>query len=205
MKLVLASGSKDRRRLMGWLNIPFEAVTSDFPEESVVCDDPAELVAILAEEKAKKIAATQEEGLVIGADTVIAVDGVIMGKPKDKADAIKMIKGLSNRSHQVYTGVAIFNVDTDESVVEVSESTVTFKDLSDEEIKNYVDTGEPLGRAGSYQMLGGARPFVTQFEGSATGVTGLPMRLLVDLLEESGYPIDIDLEPIVIENTGFRD
>jgi len=205
MKLILASASRDRRHLMGWLNVPFEVIPSDFDEDSVIYDDPSELAAILAQEKAKKVAATQEEGLVIGSDTIVVVDGSVMGKPRYKKDAIKMIKSISNRTHQVYTGLAIFNVDTKESIVEVSQSSVTFRNLSDQEITDYVNTGEPLGRAGSYQLLGQARNFVIDFEGSATGITGLPMRLLVDMLEESGYPIETDIEPIVIENTGFRD
>ena len=205
MKLILASASRDRRRLMSWLGLPFEAIPSDFDETSVTTDDPEELVAILSEEKAKKVAVSQTESLVIGSDTIIVVDGIILGKPKDKKDAIKMLKALSNKTHQVYTGVAVINTDTSASLVEVSESSVTFKELTDQEIKDYINTGEPLSRAGSYQLLGQARPFITSFEGSVTGITGLPMRLLVDMLEESGYPIDTNIEPIVIENTGFRD
>jgi septum formation protein len=203
--IILASASPDRKNLLSWLNIPFDIIVSGFDEESIVIDDPEELAATLATQKARKVANQVSRGVIIGSDTVIYIDGEFVAKPDDIDDARRILKKLRGKTHQVFTGVAIISADTSDTRVEVEETKVTFYDFTDEQLEEYLKTGEPMNKAGAYQLLGQANSFVEDIVGSTTNVTGLPLRLTADLLEEMGIPVDVDIESVVMENTGFKD
>ena len=203
MKLILASGSERRNHLLSWLGIPFEVVESGFDESLIDESDPEKLVEKLALEKAQLVSKEVKDALVIGADTVGYIDGEILGKPKDAEDAVRFLKKLSGRKHEVYTGVAVIDSDSGKELVVSGKTEVTFRKLMDKEIRDYVATGEPLDKGAAYAIQMGARGFVSEVRGSYTNVVGLPMVLLVKLLEEQGYSINKDVSKIVFEKTGY--
>ncbi len=204
MKLILASGSERRRHLLSWLGLPFEVAVSDFDENSVVEGDPARLVKRLAREKAKVVADRFGEGLVIGADTVIAIEGEVIGKPESREDAVRILTKLSGKTHAVFTGVCVINTKTNKELVEAERTEVTFRKLSEKEIVDYVATGEPLDKGGAYAIQMGARGFVSKVEGSYTNVVGLPLLVVVKLLKRQNYPVNKDVAKIIYERTGYR-
>ena len=153
---------------------------------------PAEGVRILAERKAKAVQSTLPPDIlqsapvfVIGADTLVELDGVPLGKPKNEADATAMLSALSGARHRVVTGVAVAVGDKIFSGAETT--TVTFRPLSQEEIAEYVATGEPMDKAGAYGIQAGADRFVRKVDGEVDNVIGLPRKLLAKLLREAGY------------------
>jgi septum formation protein len=212
MKLILASGSERRRVLLSWLGLPFKVVGSEIDEGSVKEIDPRKLVKRLAVEKARAVAKgirnyelgnREQHILVIGADTVGFIDHEILGKPKDEEDAFLMLKKLSGKTHWVYTGVAVVNTRSGKSVADVEKTAVSFRKLTDREIQDYVDSGEPLDKGAGYAIQMGAAGFVKKVRGSYTNVVGLPLVTLAKLLKKSGYSLDKDVSKIVFENTGY--
>lgn len=203
MKIVLASGSERRRALLSWLDIPFEVFVSRFEESSIEESDPRKLVSRLALEKAKAVAKDLNDGLVVGADTIVYIDDEIIGKPKDGDDAMRILRKLSGNTHQVFTGIAVVNVRSGNRLVEIEKTAVTFRKLSNEEINDYVSTGEPLDKGGGYAIQMGAAGFVEKVEGSYTNVVGLPLLTLQKLLKKSGFPIVKDFSQIALEKTGY--
>lgn len=181
-KLILASGSPRRRELLGRMNVPFVVEVSDADEH--VEGTPRECVGVLAERKARAVAKAYTQGLILAADTLVSLDDRALGKPMDAQDARRTLRALSGRGHEVYTGVCLLDAATGEARVCVEESRVRFRDLSDEEIDAYVATGEPLDRAGSYAIQGGAARFVSAYEGSYDNIVGLPTERVKELLKE---------------------
>ncbi|RYG22863.1 septum formation protein Maf [bacterium] len=178
--VVLASGSPRRRELLRELIPDFEVLTSDVDEDALTVEDPFETAERLAESKARAIHALRPEALVIGGDTVVALEGEQFAKPKDVEDAKRMIRALSGRTHVVATGISLVSP---EGVQTFHDKTyVTFRDLSDDEIAAYVATGEPMDKAGAYAIQGGAAGFVTKRDGSESNVIGLPLERLREYL-----------------------
>lgn len=170
----LASASPRRRELLGQLGIPFELLSADIDETPYVAEYASDYVQRLAVEKSQAgQQVAQHPWPVLGADTIVVIDGQILGKPKDAEDARQMLNLLSGRTHQVMTAIAL----TAENYCEVRLVTtnVTFKTLSDEEIGAYWLTGEPADKAGSYGIQGIAGKFVERLEGSYFAVVGLPL------------------------------
>lgn len=183
--LVLASASPRRREMIGHLNRPFICQVSDI-EERITKTEPAEVVCELSRQKAEDVARKAEEGtIVIGADTVVACDGKILGKPKDREDAVRMLHMLSNRTHSVFTGVTLCQIkqgkERSESFAE--ETKVNFYPMSEEEIEAYVDTLDPMDKAGAYGIQSGAAIFVKSIEGDYNNVVGLPVAALYQRLK----------------------
>ena len=178
-KLILASGSPRRRELMTLTGIPFAV---DVPEVNEDCDLPArEAVAELCCRKARAAAAMHPGEVVLAADTLVSVDNVPLGKPHDEEDAFRMLKSLSGRWHQVYTGVAC--VDKQGNLhVDVDGTDVRFGEMTDEEIRRYIATGEPMDKAGAYGIQGGAGAFVEALEGSYENVIGFPVDDIREML-----------------------
>lgn len=181
--LVLASASPRRAALLSALGIPFRVVVSGVDESLRPGEDGAAAAERLARAKAEAVAGA--DGLpVLGADTVVLCDGAILGKPESTADAARMLRALSGRTHEVVTGVALAAAGTLRSGVE--RTAVRFASLSAEQIDWYVATGEPFDKAGAYHVDGGAAAFIESLSGSPSNVAGLPVRLLLRLAREAG-------------------
>ncbi len=181
---VLASQSPRRQELLSAAGFHFRIESADV-DETPRQGEPADVyVARLAEAKARAVLARQPQALVLGADTTVVVDGDILAKPDDAADATRMVRRLAGRAHEVLTGVAL--VSATWSRVAVAATTVWFAPMSAAEIEAYVATGEPMDKAGAYGIQGRAARYVTRIEGSYSNVVGLPVALVHDLLAE--YP-----------------
>jgi nucleoside triphosphate pyrophosphatase len=182
-RLVLASASPRRAALLSALGIPFRVVVSGVDESLRPGEDGAAAAERLARAKAEAVAGA--DGLpVVGADTVVLCDGAILGKPESAADAARMLRALSGRTHEVVTGVALAAAGTLRSGIE--RTAVLFASLSQEQIDWYVATGEPFDKAGAYHVDGGGAAFIESLSGSPSNVAGLPLRLLLRLAREAG-------------------
>lgn len=181
MKVILASASPRRRELMSTLFCEYEVIPSTVEEiipENTTPDIVAQKLAIL---KAEDVAAQHPEAMVIGSDTVVEVDGKILGKPCDQDEAFAMLKKLSGRTHLVHTGLCVVRGGQTEALVETTE--VTFAELSDEEIFAYVKTGEPMDKAGAYGIQGIGARFVLSIKGDFYTVMGFPIAKLYQMLK----------------------
>jgi septum formation protein len=179
-RLVLASASPRRHELLTLLRRPFDVVVADVDETAEVGESAQEHVARLAMAKARAgwvaIAGTDGPLVVIGADTVVVLDGVIFGKPTDPDDAAAMLRRLSGRRHHVLSAVAILHGPTaDDEITFVDRTSVRFVALTDEDISAYVASGEPLDKAGAYAIQGAGGRFVADIDGSYHNVVGLPL------------------------------
>ena len=181
MKIILASASPRRKALLGEITEKFEVVPAR-GEEKAGGLPPEEAVRKLSFEKAKEVFAFHGDDLVIGADTVVALDGRIMGKPKDEKQAFEMLSALSGREHDVYTGVTVMTKDV--TVTFAEKSGVLFRRLSDAEIKDYIATGSPMDKAGAYGVQDSG--FVAEVRGSVKNVVGLPVERLANILSQFG-------------------
>lgn len=174
--LILASSSPRRKELLQLLQIPFQSmnanVNEDFPKQMKA----DEVVKELAFRKASAIARTHSDHWVIGSDTIVVLNDTILGKPLDRNDAKRMLTELSGQTHEVYTGVAILFKKN--STVFLEKTKVTFWELSEEDIEQYLDSGEPFDKAGSYGIQGYGSLFVKQIEGDYFSVVGLPVSRL---------------------------
>ena len=180
-KVILASGSPRRLELLKSLIKDFKVVPSDYEEDMTMNLVPSELVMTLAKGKADDVA-KHEKGVVIGADTIIVFNGKVLGKPKSKEEAKNTLKELSGNVHKVYTGVVIIDTEKGKEVVGYDVTEVEFKEISDKEIEEYVETGEPMDKAGSYAIQGLGKKFVKEYNGSYTNIIGLPMERVEKLL-----------------------
>ena len=174
-KLILASASPRRRRLMKQIGLTFQVMPGEVDEDEIFSSDPLENIQAVALLKARDVAARVEDGIVVGADTQILIDGETMGKPADETDAARMLSRLSERNHQVITGVALVDAGTGLEKTWVETTLVFFRELSESEISAYVHTGEPMGKAGAYGIQGRAAAFVERIEGCYFNVVGLPL------------------------------
>ena len=185
-KIILASASPRRRELLTQAGVRFEVVVSDAKEE-ITKSDPSQVVEELAFIKAKAVAGLmQEQAAVIGADTVVAVDGEILGKPGNEAQAFEMLTKLQGRTHQVFTGVAVIVKDVDKEEVHIfSEKTdVTMFPMEPGEIRDYIATGEPMDKAGAYGIQGRAAVYVEKIQGDYNNVVGLPIARLYQEMKQ---------------------
>lgn len=188
-RLVLASGSPRRKELLASLGLSFEIKVSDVDETIAEQADPVEVVQELAYRKAKAVANTLSDAVVLGSDTIVVHDGVILGKPEDEADAKRMLRMLSGNTHMVYTGLAFVEAGGGREVRDVRGTQVVMKDLTDEMIDRYVATGEANDKAGSYGIQGLAAQFVTELHGDYFSVVGLPVSLVADHLSAFGFDV----------------
>ncbi len=185
-KLVLASASPRRRELLALAGVPFEIVVSPALEpDPDVNEHPAAYAARMARLKAAAVAEMHPTAVVLGADSVVAVGETILGKPADAADALRMLRLLSGRSHQVVTGCALFAPGREPEIFTVA-TDVTMGVVSEDRLAAYVATGEPMDKAGAYAIQGGAAAFVTTICGSYTNVVGLPLAEVVAVLGRWG-------------------
>lgn len=185
--LILASGSPRRKELLAQVGIAYMVEPSSYDEEAPKRKNPEKYVQAQALGKARDIAGKYPEQWVLGADTVVAVEGKILGKPESEADAFRMLQILSGQKHSVYTGIALVN--GHQELTRVVETKVWFRRLSVSEIDKYIATGEPLDKAGAYGIQGKAAGFVDKINGSYTNVVGLPLSQLYKLLKKAKVDI----------------
>lgn len=188
-RLILASASPRRRELLALICPKFEIIPSTFDESGMPSDlTPREHVAISAMEKARDVAAAVCNGIVIGADTVVSIDEHILGKPVDEADAKRMLRLLSGRTHQVHTGIHVVSVIEGKSQEhgDTECTDVRFRELADAMIERYVATGEPLDKAGAYAIQGRGSVLIEGISGCYFNVVGLPVYKLSTILENYG-------------------
>jgi septum formation protein len=173
--IYLASKSPRRRELLRQIGVQFECLDTDVAEEPATGEPPRDYAIRVAQAKARAGHERLRDGMawVLGADTVVTIDGLILGKPRDHADGIHMLSRLSGRTHTVITAVALSGPGGD--LLEVSLSEVTFRAISAEEQESYWQSGEPLDKAGGYAIQGKAAVFVQHLAGSYSGVVGLPL------------------------------
>ncbi len=183
MDIILASGSPRRKEILENANLKFDIIKSEIDEVILPDESPYQVVMRLAFEKSVDIASKYNDKLVIGADTVVSLDGKILGKPKDKKDAINMIKSLSGKTHQVITGISLINLDANKKIIDYVVSNVKFKDLSQQDIVDYIQTNESMDKAGAYGIQGYGAMLVEEIQGDYFNIVGLPISRLSDLLK----------------------
>ena len=181
-RLILASGSPRRRELLGLMGYEFEIIVPDVDEH--VSGHARDIVAILSRRKAHAVADGIDNGLVIASDTLVSLDGVPLGKPESEADAHDMLAFLSGKTHEVFTGVTIIDSASRESLTEVVRTGVSFRELASDEIDTYIQTGEPMDKAGAYAIQGGAGKFVDGLDGSFENVVGFPVAEIQQMIDK---------------------
>jgi septum formation protein len=181
--LVLASASPRRQELLRNAGISFEVQPAHIPEDPLPGEQARDCAERLAREKAQTVSRVRPQDIVLGADTVVVIDGVILGKPTDATDAARMLRMLSGREHQVITGVCVV---ANGKLSVASETTkVTMSEISETEIADYIVTGEPMDKAGAYAIQGIASRWIPRIEGDYCNVVGLPVALTWRILRET--------------------
>jgi len=184
MRVILASRSPRRKELLGKIIDDFEILTSDADETLPDGLHPREGVELLAKRKgAAVLSLLDSEALVISSDTLVEIDGVPLGKPRDESDAVNILMGLSGKTHRVHTGVAVHYRGRAYSGVDTAH--VTFRPFNEEEAVEYVKTGEPMDKAGAYAIQGIGRKFVESYSGEYDAIVGLGLKLTKELIEKA--------------------
>jgi septum formation protein len=186
--IVLASASPRRRELLERIGIRFTVAPSHIPEEELAGESPEQHVQRLSRDKALEVAGRRDLAgrWFIGSDTIVLRDETILGKPSDIEEATSMLRSLSGREHQVLSGFAVHDRQTNSTLTDVVSTRVRFKELTDTEIAGYIATGEPMDKAGAYAIQGIGVFMVLSIEGSYTNVVGLPLCEVVEVLERLG-------------------
>ena len=184
--LILASKSPRRKYLLKQAGLQFKVIPSQVDESTVPMTSPESYVKLLAEQKAQDIARQYPDNYVIGADTIVLMDGTILGKPKSRDEARQMLTRLSGKTHQVLTGFAVFFTAGSYNYSDTVKTDVRFKNLAPEEIEWYIHTPEPFDKAGAYAIQGLGTILVKSINGSYTNVVGLPVCEVMELLLREG-------------------
>ncbi len=184
VKLVLASASPRRAELLRNAGIAFVVRPAHIPEQRQDSEPPRQYAIRLAQEKARAVVATEPGAFVLGADTIVCADEHVLEKPSDDADAARMLRLLSGRTHQVTTAVCLVGPGVEDAATETTE--VVMSAISDDEIRAYVASGEPMDKAGAYAIQGRASRWVTRIDGCYFNVVGLPVPLVYRMLRKHG-------------------
>lgn len=196
MSVILASTSPRRRELLALLGIEFEVVPPMAEEIPSPGLSPREQAKQFALDKARSIARRHPDDPVLGSDTVIEIDGTLVGKPQDIDDAESMLRQLRGCTHQVHTGIALIRQAVHVTVVQVETALVRMTAFTDQELECYLETGESLGKAGAYSIQGEAARFIERIEGDYPAIVGLPLRQTAHLLEQQGIVLPTPVEEI---------
>ncbi|MEK6336246.1 MAG: Maf family protein [Acidobacteriota bacterium] len=180
--LVLASASPRRAEILRNIGWPFEAVAANIDESRFAHEDAPTYVTRVARAKAEEVRLRVPGATIVAADTVVVVDGEILGKPRDDEDARRMLRLLQGRNHEVLTGVTVFNGSTVEPGTAYAVTEVSFADMDEDEVEWYVSSGEPMDKAGAYAIQGLGARFIKGIKGEYSNVVGLPVRLLYELI-----------------------
>ena len=181
-KLILASRSPRRAEILKKAKVEFEIKIPPNLKEESSSSDPAELVLSLSRIKATSVSHQVGKTIILGADTIVVLDGEIMGKPQNKEEAFFILKKLSDRMHRVYTGITLVNKYNGKMVSDYDLTEVKFNQLDDEKIRSYIDTGEPMDKAGAYGIQGMGGFLVESIRGNLDNVIGLPTEKLKEML-----------------------
>jgi septum formation protein len=184
--IVLASASPRRSELLRSAGIPFTVQPADIDEAPLAGEAAQDYAERLAREKALAISQSRPQDYVLGADTIVVVDRAILGKPRDADDAVRMLRLLSGRTHEVISGVCVVSPATRESKTASETTLVSMCEVSDGEICEYVATGEPMDKAGAYAIQGMASRWIPRIEGDYSNVVGLPVALVYGMLRDQG-------------------
>lgn len=187
MEIILASASPRRKEILQNTKLKFEVQKSEIEEAVFEEESPESMVVRLAYEKAFDVAQKNRDKLVIGADTIVVLEDEVLGKPKDEEEAFDMIQKLSNKTHRVITGISLIHLKKGIVVNDYQVSYVTFKDLSEDSIKDYINTKESLDKAGGYGIQGYGALLVEGIQGDYFNIVGLPISKLSDLLKDHFY------------------
>jgi septum formation protein len=185
--IILASSSPRRAQLLETIGVEFELAPSQVQERLHAGEAPPDYITRLARAKVIAVARKRDSGLVIGADTIVVLDGRVLGKPEDEEDAERMLRQLSGRWHAVMTGVALYDVATRREVADYDKTLVRFAQLTDKEIEWYIKSGESADKAGAYGIQGLGSLFVEEIAGNYFNVVGLPIPLVYRLARRLGY------------------
>jgi len=185
-RLILASASPRRMRLLKQIGLDFDVLPSSVPEAWEENTSPLEIAQKLAREKAEAIAGALQSGVVIGADTLVVLGGRILGKPQNPDEAFRSLRKLSGRSHDVITAVVLLDAESGRALADEEVTRVFFREVSDQEIHAYIASGEPMDKAGAYGIQGRGALFVKRIEGCYTNVVGLPLGKLGEMLTQMG-------------------
>ena len=188
-KIILASQSPRRRDLLKQISLEFEIDPSNYKEDMSLKMEPKKLAEFLSLGKAKDVAQRHKDSIIISADTIVAVDDEVFGKPKTPEKAKYMLQKLSGKAHSVITGFTIIDTETDKQISKSVETKVYFKNLSEKEVDAYITSGEPLDKGGSYAIQGLAALFVEKIEGDYFNIVGLPILSLTEELKSFGINI----------------
>mgnify|MGYP006289239711 CR=1 FL=1 len=188
-QIILASGSPRRKKLVERLGIDFEVCPSQIDEDQVNESRPEVLVKVLARLKAQEVA-DRKEGIIIAADTVVSLHQEVLGKPATEKEAYAMLKKLSGSEHQVTTGITV--ISNSQEITDYQQTTVQFREIDDQEINQYIATGEPMDKAGAYGIQAKGAIFVTGINGCFYNVMGMPLAWLVERLKELGIAIKLN-------------
>lgn len=187
--IILASSSPRRKELLAGLGLEFTVISSDVSEEVENNCSPEEMVKLLAQRKAEAVARQIDQGLVIGADTIVVLEGEVLGKPRDKIDAFSMLTRLQGREHKVYSGISIVDAKTNEYETGFQSTTVRMRSLNDLEVTQYIATDEPMDKAGAYAIQGLGATLVEGINGDYFTVVGLPLALTAKYLRNFGVDL----------------
>jgi nucleoside triphosphate pyrophosphatase len=199
-ELILASSSPRRQELLREIGVPFQVHAANINEDQFADEPPIEYALRLAREKAEAVAAQYPQSYVLGADTIVVIDGEVLGKPIDHADAARILRKLSGRAHEVTTAVSLLAPTTtspsaipSEKIAQgtrvqtrASTTKVYFREIAEAEIQQYVAGGEPMDKAGAYAIQGGASRWTDRIEGEFSNVVGLPLSLVTEMLKITG-------------------
>ena len=185
---ILASGSPRRKELLELMGLEFKVIVSQADEDSVSKDLKPELyvqeLALLKASATAKEVLRNKNAVIISADTIVTLDGQILGKPKDEDDAFNMLSKISGGEHEVYTGYCVMRISDGKAVCGKVRTKVKFKDLSDDKIRGYINSGEPMDKAGAYGIQGLGSLLIEKIDGDYFNVVGLPISALADTLED---------------------
>lgn len=189
-KLILASASPRRKEILEQMGLTFQVYPA-CKEETVTSSEPAEVVKELSFQKAAEVAKkVSESALIIGSDTVVAYQGEIMGKPEDEQAAFRMLKCLQGDVHVVYTGVTVIDTESGDTILNFAEGTkVSMYPMTEEWIRAYIRTGEPMDKAGAYAIQGGCMPYIRGIEGEYSTVVGFPAARFYQELRKKGIEL----------------
>jgi MAF protein len=202
--LILASASPRRQQLFSLLGVPFSSLTADVEENRGHGEKPEEMVCRLSRAKAEALAEDYPERLIVAADTIVVLDGQVLGKPADAEEAAAMLRMLRGREHLVFSGLTALSPSTGQQVTELAQTTVWMRPYSDEEISRYVASGDPLDKAGAYAIQHQEFNPVAYIRGCYASVMGLPLCHLMRAMGRLGLALPVNVSRVCQDFTGHR-